>query len=64
MKHMGFTDAKFYIPIKALSGKMDSDEMFRHLVCCHRTFFDRYLKGEDVTFSGIPSAQVTYRRIV
>ena len=64
MKHMGFTDAKFYIPIKLLSGKLDSGEMFRHLVYCHVTFFDRYLKGKDVSFDGLPSDKVDYRRIV
>ena len=61
---MGFTDAKFYIPIKLLSGKLDSGEMFRHLVYCHLTFFDRYLKGKDVSFDGLPSDKVDYRRIV
>ena len=63
MKHMGFTDAKFYITIKALSGKIDSEEMFEHLVYCHLTFFDRYLKGMDVKFSGMPSDKIKYRKV-
>lgn len=63
MKHMGFTDAKFYIPIKMLSGKLDSDEMFRHLVYCHITFFDKYLKGADITFEGLPSDHIEYKKI-
>lgn len=60
---MGFTDAKFYIPIKMLSGKLDSDEMFRHLVYCHITFFDKYLKGADITFEGLPSDHIEYKKI-
>ena len=44
MKHIGFTDAKFYIPIKALSGKMDSLVMYSHLSDIHIRFFDKYLK--------------------
>lgn len=44
MKHIGFTDAKFYIPIKSLSGKMDSLIMYKHLSDIHIRFFDRYLK--------------------
>ena len=64
MKHMGFTDAKFYIPIKMLSGKLDSDEMFRHLTYCHVTFFDRYLKGKDIPFDSLPSDKVEYKKIV
>jgi len=60
MKHLGFTDAKFYIPIKMLSGKFDSEEMFRHLSYCHVTFFDKYLKEKSLSFDGIESDKVTY----
>lgn len=60
MKHLGFTDAKFYIPIKMLSGKLDSEEMFRHLSYCHVTFFDKYLKEKSLSFDGIESDKVTY----
>ena len=63
MKHMGFTDAKFYIPVKMLSGKLDSEELFRHLVYCHLAFFDRYLKGTGGEFKGLPSEKVTYKKI-
>ena len=63
MKHMGFTDAKFYIPIKMLSGRLDSGELLRHLTYCHLGFFDKYLKGKDVAFDGLPSDKVTYRKI-
>lgn len=64
MKHMGFTDAKFYIPIRALAGKLPPEELFRHLVYCHITFFDRYLKGTDAAFDGLPSEKVHYQKIV
>lgn len=64
MKHMGFTDAKFYIPIKALSGKLDSDEMYKHLAYTHITFFDKYLKGKDVSLNGISSDKIVYKKIV
>ena len=64
MKHMGFTDAKFYIPIKMLSGKLDSEELFRHLVYSHARFFDKYLKGMDVEFKGMRSDKIRYKKIV
>ena len=60
MKHLGFTDAKFFIPVKFISGKLPPEEMFRHLVYCHKTFFDKYLKGEDITFDSLPSDKVKY----
>ncbi len=62
MKHIGFTDAKFFIPVKFLSGKLDPQEMFKNLVYCHITFFDKYLKGENVAFDGLRSEKVTYKK--
>lgn len=44
MKHMGFTDAKFFLRAKSLSGKMDSLIMYKHLSDIHIRFFDKYLK--------------------
>lgn len=64
MKHIGFTDAKFYIPIKALSGKLDPEEMYKHLAYSHITFFDKYLKKADISFDGLPSDKITYKKIV
>ena len=64
MKHLGFTDLKFFIPIKLLAGKLDPEEMFRHLVYCHSRFFDKYLKGEDIEFKGIESDKIKYVKIV
>lgn len=47
MKHIGFTDAKFYIPGSMLSGKMPALTMYRHLADIHIRFFDKYLKNEQ-----------------
>lgn len=44
MKHMGFTDAKFYIPFKFLAGKMPPLEMHERLSKLHLEFFEKYLK--------------------
>lgn len=63
MKHLGFTDAKFFVPVKFIVGKLDAQEMFRHLAYCHITFFDKYLKGRDIAFDGLPSDKITYRKI-
>ena len=45
MKHMGFTDAKFYIPFKSLAGKMPPLEMYERLSKLHLEFFEKYLKN-------------------
>jgi len=60
MKHIGFTDAKFFIPSKSLSGKLDNEEMFRHLTYCHVNFFDKYLKKKAISFDSLPSDKVVY----
>lgn len=62
MKHIGFTDAKFYIPIKAFSGKMNPLIMYKHLSDIHIRFFDKYLKKLPDT--QLPSGEkdgVTYK---
>lgn len=63
MKHIGFTDAKFFYPFRALTGKLDSEVMLENLIRCHVLFFDRYLKGEDVSFGSLASEQVKFRKI-
>ena len=63
MKHIGFTDAKFFIPLTMIAGKLDPAEMFKHLKYCHITFFDKYLKGKDVVFEGMDSEKVKYKKI-
>ncbi|MBR5798857.1 MAG: hypothetical protein IKY23_02225 [Lachnospiraceae bacterium] len=47
MKHLGFADAKFMIPIKAAVGKLDGVTMHKRLVACHFEIFDRYLRGQE-----------------
>ena len=44
MKHIGFTDAKFFAP-KMLVGKLDADKMYERLKSCHLRFLNSYLKG-------------------
>lgn len=43
MKHIGFTDAKFFIPLKMVVGKMDAMEMYERLSKLHLDFFGKYL---------------------
>lgn len=46
MKHIGFTDAKFFVPVKFLVGTLEPMEMEKNLNACHIGFFDRYLKNK------------------
>ncbi len=46
MKHLGFTDLKFAIPVSV--GKLPPAVMHTNLCKCHLMFFDKYLKGQDV----------------
>ncbi len=62
-KHMDFTDTKFYISRKMLTGKIDSEELFQHLSYCHINFFDKYLKGKNISFDGMESNKVSYLKI-
>jgi len=62
MKHMGYTDAKFYIPTKMLVGKLDNEEMYKHLAYSHISFFDKYLKGDSIEITGIPSDKISYKK--
>ncbi len=45
MKHMGFADAKYLIPMKSAVGKLDPDILHEGLCGCHLAFFDACLKG-------------------
>ena len=47
MKHIGFTDAKFFAPSKMLVGKLDANIMFERLTSCHLRFLDKYLKESN-----------------
>ena len=45
MKHMGFSDAKYLIPLRSVVGKLNPDLLHENLCECHLAFFDAYLKG-------------------
>ncbi len=44
MKHIGFADSKFTMPMKSVVGKLDANVMHQNLCKCHLEFFDAYLK--------------------
>ena len=46
MKHMGFADARYMIPMKPVMGRQDPDVLHENLCRCHLAFFDAYLKGQ------------------
>ena len=48
MKHIGFTDAKFFLSAANIVGKMDGNIMHRHLSDIHIKFFNKYLKGANI----------------
>ena len=47
LKHIGFTDAKFMIPLKMVVGKMDANEMYERLSVLHLEFFEKYLSRQE-----------------
>lgn len=62
MQHNGFTDMKFFVPIRAMVGKMNGLVMYKHLSNIHIKFFDMYLK--KLPNIKLPSGQedgVTYK---
>ena len=60
MKHIGFVDLKFFIPVKGIAGKMPADAMHKNECMYFLEFLDAYLKkkknvpnfksNDDVTF--------------
>ena len=62
MKHQGFSDLKFFAPVKMLTGKMPADYMHDNLCKIQNTFFDKYLKGSD-TDVWYPDTEDIVRRI-
>lgn len=62
MKHIGFTDAKFNVPLKAVVGKMNPEIMYKHLSDIHIKFFDKYLKKlPDIKMPAGSGEGVEYR---
>ena len=45
MRHIGFGDSKFTMPIKSVVGKLDANLFHENICKCHLEFFDAYLKG-------------------
>lgn len=41
MQHIGFTDAKFFVPLKMVVGKMDANVMYERLSKLHLEFFKK-----------------------
>lgn len=48
VRHIGLSDAVWFIPSKMVVGKVPADILHRFLCEAHLRFFDRYLKGKDV----------------
>ncbi|MCR5229472.1 MAG: hypothetical protein K6D03_05035, partial [Solobacterium sp.] len=48
MKHLGFTDMKFLSGKPSSVGKADPETAMNALNEVHVSFFDRYLKNEDI----------------
>ena len=46
MKHTGFADAKYLMPMKSATGRLAPDLLHENLCACHLAFFDAYLKRE------------------
>lgn len=44
MKHLGFTDLKYHIPLKSMTGKLPPSAMHENLCKCFLEFFDAHLK--------------------
>lgn len=61
MKHIGFTDAKFFLSAANIVGKMDGNIMHRHLSDIHIKFFNKYLKGADINMPVGESDGVIYK---
>ena len=60
MKHIGFVDLKFFIPAKAISGRMPADVMHRNECICFLEFLDAYLKKKKTVPSFVSSDDVTF----
>ena len=47
MKHLGFSDMIFTVPVKMVVGKMDPVKYHEYVCRIHLSMFDKYLKGSD-----------------
>lgn len=46
MRHIGFSDMKYLVPLKAMVGKLDPDLLHDNLCEAHLEFFDAFLKAK------------------
>ena len=60
MKHVGFADLKFMIPVKAISGKLPAEVLHENLCRCSLEFLDAYLKKTKDKPSFKSNDAVTY----
>lgn len=56
MKHIGFSDSKYYAGNKSFVGKLNTEKMELALFSAHREFFSKYLKGIDSNFKVLEEA--------
>ena len=61
MKHIGFVDLKFFIPVKGISGKMPADVMHRNECICFLEFLDAYLKKKKSTPAFTSNDEVVFK---
>lgn len=61
MKHIGFTDIKFFANMPMLVGKLPADVMHSHLLKCHLSFLDKYLKRLDTEINQSESPDVVIK---
>ncbi len=60
MKHAGFCDLKYLIPMKAVTGKMPENVMHENECRCFLEFLDAYLKKEKSQPDFVSSEWVTF----
>lgn len=51
MQHQGFSDMKFFMNLAIMVGKLPKEILHRNLCSLHVQFFDKFLKGKDISIS-------------
>lgn len=64
MKHIGFTDAKFFFPVSFLVGKMDATKLHKYETKFHLFLLDKYLKKQEVEDLTVDDAEIKLLRYV
>ena len=60
LKHIGFSDAKYMIPLKSMVGKLSPDVAHDEICKIHLEFFDTYLKKMKNRPSFADNDEVTF----